>query len=132
MARYLWINGVQSTPFPVGEDETRRPLLSCNYEGRAYNIVSLELDLISILGPSLTVDGVDTFYGPVGSPPAEGDGPFINIVNTGGVPAARTHNGSAYPNFSFQIVVRATTFEAAEARAKAIHAVLDGAYNLTT
>lgn len=130
---YLSINGVQSEPFPIGEDELRRPMISCNYMAHTVGpVASLEDDIIALLvAASVVADGSSIYIGPVATFPADDDGPFTEIILTGGIAPGATHNGTRYPRISFQIVVRATTYAAAQARAKAIHAALDGVYNTT-
>lgn len=57
-------------------------------------------------------------------------GPFTSINDTGGTSAIREHDGK-YPRPSLQIVVRASSAVFAKAKAEAIHALLDGLYNVT-
>lgn len=61
-----------------------------------------------------------------------GNGPYLNIVATGGLTGIRTHNdvtGPAYERPSAQVTVRAQSAAAAEAMCRAAYAALVGVRN---
>lgn len=61
-----------------------------------------------------------------------GAGPYITLMETGGVAPTRTQNqnGAATVRPSVQIVVRALSYQAARAKAKAAYDALDGQFNV--
>lgn len=131
--RYIWVLGVQSEPFPIGEDVSRRPMFSCNYEARADSTpdISSANDFISIINavtPGLLTLGTDAFIGPV-APIPDGDGPYTQFLSTGGSATDETHNGDEYPNITVQVVVRGKSYTGALTRIRAIHAILHGTRN---
>jgi hypothetical protein len=77
--------------------------------------------------------GVDLFLSSkVNIPP--GDGPFTSIIETGGTAPRRTHNNTATQRPSAQILVRASTYPSARARAQQVYDALggdNGLYNLS-
>jgi hypothetical protein len=73
--------------------------------------------------------GVDIFLTSKAKIPA-GAGPYISIVETGGMGSEKTHS-TRYPRPGVQILVRAREASVARAKAKAMHAALDGLYNVT-
>lgn len=62
-----------------------------------------------------------------------GPGPFITITETGGSGPTRVHNksGASTQRPTAQIMVRASTYETARAKAKEAYDALDGVYNTT-
>lgn len=115
--RYVEILANQSDPEPIGTDENNRHMFSCNYRAMSAGVAStFEQDIASRIGGVLAVD---TFIGPNAVVPV-GDGPYTELINTGGVSPLETHNGSKYPRLSIQVVVRARTYVAAQTRARAI------------
>lgn len=73
--------------------------------------------------------GIELFKGSNAVIP-KGDGPYISLNPTGGFAAAGTHNaaadglGPAYERPSAQVVVRASDFDAADERGRAVHEFL--------
>lgn len=131
--RYIWILGVQSEPFPIGEDETRRPMFSMNYETRTDSApdISSANDFIAIVNaasPGLLTLNVDTFIGPTASIPT-GDGPYAQFLPTGGTDDDQTHNGDSYPNPTVQLVVRGRSYAGALTRIRLIHSLLHNTRN---
>lgn len=127
-------------PFPYGVDEHSRTLFSSNYRATAVAptwIVSgavqtsFEESIVSILaGQGLATSGVDTFIGPRAEIPATA-GPFVSIIDTGGIDTLETHDGARYDRLSFQIIVRGTNYATARGRALSIWSALDGTRNVT-
>lgn len=133
MSRYLTILSVQR-PFPVGTDSNDRAMWSCNYQAMAAEPVDkFEEEIGRVLfDAGLAVIGTNTTIGPAATIPANfsGDGPFMNIIDTGGFGPFENHDGGKYERMSFQIIVRAKNRQAARTRALAIWRVLDGNRNL--
>jgi hypothetical protein len=131
VTRYVEILALQR-PFPYDVDGLRRTLFSCNYTALAAAPVTSWADevvrLIELAG--LGTYGSDIFIGPSLDAPA-GDGPYVHVVDTGGIPPNETHNGDKYERLSVQIIVRAADALAGETRAVAIWRALDGRRNLT-
>ena len=132
--RYIWILGVQSEPFPIGEDVSRRPMFSMNYETRTDSApdISSANDLIAIVNaasPGLLTLGTDTFIGPTAPIPPDGDGPYVQFLPTGGTAANQTHNGDNYPNPTVQVVVRGRSYAGALTRIRLIHSILHSTRN---
>lgn len=73
--------------------------------------------------------GVDIFLTSKAKIPA-GAGPYISIVETGGMSSEKTHS-SKYPRPEVQVLVRARDASIARTKAKAMHIALDGLYNVT-
>lgn len=82
-----------------------------------------------------TAINTDIFLGSAAAIPTmrAGDtavGPYISIIDTGGVSAVREHDGK-YPRPSMQIVVRAASGPIAKAKAEAIHEAIGDLFNVT-
>lgn len=132
MSFYLSINAVQN-PFPLGADDDNRALFYCNYNAVGESpIETFELDLAQILNNvHLGTLYVDILIGSVISPPI-GQGPFINIIGTGGMSSQATHrNGSKLQYLSAQIIVRGSDYDITQAKAFSIWGALDNRYNIT-
>lgn len=134
MSFYREILAVQS-PFDIGSDESKRKMSSVNFDVVANAPVT---DFVREIGKLINDAGLgtfatDMFIGTEAILP-KGNGPFVTIINTGGESPESIHNsasGHAYENLSFQIVVRARTYDDAETRALAVWRVLDGVRNTT-
>lgn len=63
----------------------------------------------------------------------DGDGPFISLIETGGMAPTRIHNvATAHTQRpTAQIMVRASKYNVARAKAKAAYDALDGIFNTT-
>lgn len=124
--RYIEILSVQH-PFPINTDTYNRPMFSFNLDALAESpVTDWEEDVVSILhSAGLATLGTDTYVGPLAVIPA-GDGPYINVVDTGGSSPVETHNGVKYERLSAQIVVRAVSYTSARTRAQSIWQALDG------
>ena len=131
MSRYLEIVSL-NRPYFTGTDDLNRAMLSCNYYATAAQPVDkFEEEIGRILfDAGLGVFNTNMFIGPP-STVKEGVGPFITIIDTGGLSPLETHNGDKYERMSFQIIVRANDRKAARTRALAIWRALDGRRNLT-
>jgi hypothetical protein len=133
MSRYLEILAEQR-PFPFNADESNRVMFSINFRALAEGpTVSWEEELVKVLidaGLAVAV-GTDVFVGPIAVVPLSGDGPFINVIDTGGTAPDETHNGSIYERLSAQLVIRAKDYTVARTRALAVWRALDGIRNTT-
>ena len=90
-----------------------------------------EEEIVKVLSDAgLATSGVDTFIGPAAVVP-DGDGPFLTVLDTGGVGPDETHDGAVYERLSVQIVVRAQKYRDARTRALACWRALDGVRNET-
>lgn len=136
-SRYLEILARQR-PFPFDVDANARVMFSCNYDAlAAAPVVDFERELRAILSDAgLATFGSgasppdDTWIGPAGTLPT-GNGPYTQIIATGGIGPDYAHGGEKYERLSVQIVVRAKSFDAARDRALAIWRALDGQRNVT-
>lgn len=133
MGAYIEVIAVQR-PHPVSLDAENRVLFSVNFDALALAPVGdWEGDIADYLHaqvPSLATRNVDTFTGPGVKMPT-GVGPYINIIDSGGNASVFTHDGVKYERLSAQIVVRATEYTIARARALAVWRALDGLRNVT-
>lgn len=131
MSRYVQVLAVQR-PFPFNTDENGRVMFSCNFDAVAAGPVEQwEEEVVSVLsGAGLATLNTDAFIGPAAILP-KGDGPYITVIDTGGLSPVETHNGSIYERLSAQIVVRAAKYRVARTRALAIWRALDGLRNET-
>ncbi len=71
----------------------------------------------------------DTIIGR-GVPTPSGSGPFVRIIDTGGIAPTETHDGQEYERLSCQIVVIATSFVSGRTRALAVWRELNGKRNI--
>lgn len=137
MTRYLAILARQR-PFPFDVDENGRTLFSCNYDATAaapvadfeYEIRRLLIDAGLVTAPVLGSVVGDVWVGPAVTVPV-GDGPYTQILDTGGLEPEETHDGGRYERLSVQIIVRGKSYSAARAKALAIWRALDGRRNAT-
>jgi hypothetical protein len=131
-SRYLSIRAVQH-PFDIGPDNNSRPQVSCNYEVTgAAPISNLAEEVMGlIVAAGLGIIGTTIFKGRAAIIPTTGDGPFTQIIVTSGYEPFQTHNNDRYERPTFQVVVRAKTYTAAETRALAVYRLLDGQHNVT-
>lgn len=131
MTQYLGILANQR-PFPIGRDEQDREMFSCNYTARAIaNVADWEKEVGKVISTaSLGTLGTDMWIGPSVNIPA-GDGPYIQIIDTGGIAPDEPHSGEIQERMSVQIVVRATSFATGRSRALAIWRELHGQRNVT-
>lgn len=139
MPRFVEIIADQR-PFPYGLDEAGRTLFSCNFSALAdapawissgATMTSYEESIVGILSSAgLATLGTDTFIGPGVAIPA-GVGPYVSLIDMGGLDPMEAHSGEKYERLTFQIVVRATSYVAARSRALLIWDALDGVRNST-
>lgn len=82
----------------------------------------------------LTSQNVGTFgtdiFASSGAVIPPGDGPFLNLTETGGTGADRTHNDTATENPTAQIAARASSSQVARAKLKLAYDALGGANGL--
>jgi hypothetical protein len=119
--RYLEVLAAHP-PFPSGLDPAARTLFSCNYntvaDGASGDFEG-EIAALIVNTTGVGVKGSTLFNGPEAKIPA-GDGPFVTVVNRGGLPSHETHNADEYVRRRVQIVVTATVYSQAKDRAEAI------------
>ncbi len=117
-------------PFLIGADEKNRSMLSFNLTARARAPVDeWEEQLVKLMvDAGLAAFGTDTFVGRTFALP-EGNGPFVDVTSTGGLPPELTHDGLTYERLSAQVVTRALDYRVARTRALAIWRALGGRYN---
>lgn len=128
--RYLEILARQR-PFPFALDEKLRLMYTCNYDAlAAAPVADMERELEALLISGGLVTSGETLFGPASEPP-DGDGPYVTLLDTGGIAPEETHDGRKYERLSFQVVVRASDGSAARASALAIWRLLDGQRNVT-
>lgn len=134
MTRYLECLSNQR-PFPFDVDDNNRTLYSCNYRFTAAAPVSdFEGEIVKLLvdaGLSTGISiGGNTLVGRSGTTPT-GDGPFIRLIDTGGIPPLEAHDNSKRERLSMQIVVTAKSHKVARDRSLAIWRLLDGKRSFT-
>jgi hypothetical protein len=135
VSRYLEILAVQR-PFAFNVDPSGRQMFSCNFSAvGAAPVADWEREVIQILeDASLATERSgttgDAFIGPESTIPT-GDGPWIQIIDTGGTAPLETHDGQEYERLSCQVIVRAKSFTVARTRALAIWRELDGKRGVT-
>lgn len=135
--RYLAILARQR-PFPFDVDESGRTLFSCNYDAVAaapvadfeYEIRRILIDAGLVTAPVLGSVIGDVWVGPAITVPT-GNGPFTQILDTGGLDPEETHDGKRYERLSVQIIVRGKNYDTARVKALAIWRALDGRRNVT-
>lgn len=122
-------------PFPFNVDKNNRDMFSSNFRVRAVAPISdFEREVRKILEDAglVTVTPAasrDVFIGPNATMPT-GIGPYVTIINSGGVATHESHNGTKHERPSVQIVVRGE-YEAARTRVLAIKRELDGKRGVT-
>jgi len=128
---YLSIVAAQP-PFDIGVDAAKRQLFSCNFDAATAGDSPLLEDVVGLLAAaSLGTPGADLFIGGAGLVLPTGAGPYVQLLETGGLSTSLTHDGDRYPRRSFQLIARAASYPAAEARAVACWQALDGRFNLS-
>jgi len=132
MSTYLWILA-DDRPFVIGVDENNRTIFSVNVRARTQgDAADWMMEIIQHLNDSgvACVFGVDTFVGPAADIPS-GEGPYIQINDTGGFEPTEAQGGENYDNLAAQVTVRATDYDLADAKIRAIWKALDGTRNTT-
>ena len=132
MSRYLQILSTQR-PFPFDVDDNQRNLFIFNIEAKAAsNVDKWEEELAQVLIGDLvaTALGNDIFAG-LNAPIPDGDGPYIQLIDTGGSSPDETHNGDVYENLSCQIVIRSKSYALGRTKALAVWRSLHGVRNTT-
>ena len=125
MTRYLEILST-NRPIDIGRDENDRQMFSINFEATAAAPVGdWEREVHEILVTAGLASASDTRIGRDTTAPT-GSGPYLHIVDTGGISPDETHNDNEYERLSCQIVVRASSYDVADARAQAIWRELHG------
>lgn len=126
------INAIQS-PFSIGKDQSARAMLSVNFLisliGSPLRLEEKIASLISAAG--LGTLGTNMWYGSLAEIPQNNPGPLVSILATGGLGSLQTHNNNKISRSTVQIIVRASTYNAASDRAVAIYSLLDGRHNIT-
>lgn len=113
-------------PFDVGLDETARAQCSFNILAVKRSSGTFVQELVAILvAAGVGVEGVNIFATAKATIPA-GPGPFLSIRPTGGTAPEGTHNDGpgAYRRPGAHILVRASTWAAAETMARAAYDAL--------
>lgn len=130
MTRYIEILAVQR-PFPFTTDANGRIVFSVNFTALAIApVADFKLEIVKLINNAgYGTLGVDIFIGPTAVIPV-GDGPYISIIDTGGISPSETHNGGKKESLSFQIIVRAVDYVTAETRSLNIWRTLDGKRNI--
>lgn len=130
MSRYLEILAVQR-PFHFDTDGAERNMFSCNFTARAAaDVTDWERELGRLISDAgLGTENTDLFYGATKNLPA-GDGPYVQVLDSGGQGPDETHSGAKTERLSVQIIVRAKSYTAARSRALAIWRELDGQRNV--
>lgn len=126
VTRYIEILA-NHAPIDFNEDEQGRVMWSINIRSRAQSpVTNWEGELASHLNSlGYGTLGTDMFIGRRAVIP-EGDGPFVHISNTGGLPAEETHDGGRIERMTAQITVIALSYTVGHTRALAIFRTLDG------
>lgn len=130
MSYYIHILARQS-PFEYGKDPLGRVLFSCNYDCRAaYPVANFINEMAKlIVDAGLGVGAVSLFIGPQAEIPSDA-GPYTTLKQTGGFASDESHT-SEYLNLGLQVIVVAQDYDAGDARAKAIHDLLNKKRSLT-
>lgn len=129
MTRYLSILSIQR-PFPIGVDLNNRNEFSCNYLMVAAATVSdFEGEISKYISDNGLGNTSSILIGRKVSTPT-GDGPFIRLIDTGGISPLETHNRDKYERLSMQIVVIAASYVTGRELALSIWRLLDGKFNL--
>ena len=126
MPRYLYVRAT-STPFDLGVlDSEQRVVYMCRYDTEIAGGTSRPCN--EIAGKLISAGLGTTSNILIGSSavlPKDNDGPFIHIRANGGYSTNENHNGGRYTRPQIQVAVHAKKHSVAEAKAFAIHAVLD-------
>lgn len=139
MGAYISILAIQP-PFDIGIDAANHQLFSCNFlvkpagepdfllEDMASLLIAAGL---GIVGASLWIggQGVQFPLKSVNGPP--GDGPYTQLIPTGGAGTTIDHAGGRQPVYTFQLIVRGASYPATLAQIRACYLILDGRYEIT-
>lgn len=131
MSRYLEILSV-GAPEQFNVDENDRAMYSINFEAKAAAPVdAFEEEMAKIISDAgLGTLNVDMFLGRKREVPT-GDGPYVQVIDTGGAPPMETRNADMYERKTCQIVVRAKVTKDARTRANAVWRAIDPTRNTT-
>ena len=131
MTWYVEILAVQE-PFDLGLDDNKkaRSVFNINTMKRPSSTFVDEI-AARLEDQGVGTKNVDIFATSKANIPAD-EGTYLSIVETTGAPSLDIHNESApaYPRPSAQIVVRALTYELAEAKAREAYDALAGVRNI--
>jgi hypothetical protein len=130
VAKYLDVDVLQE-PFPIGLDASQRVRLAFNLIVTKTESDTFSEELVAIMvAASVGVYGTNIFISGAADIPT-GDGPYLSVNETGGFRGLRIHDQArpAYPRPGAQIVVRATTYDAARTMARAAHNALSAVKN---
>lgn len=119
-------------PFTISLDENERIIWSVNFRIlSATPIEHLEAEFVKFIEDnSLGTRGTNLFYGQQVDIPS-GSGPYMLLLNTGGLATDITHDGYRGERPSFQILVYADDYTAGHDRVYAIWRLLDGKRDFT-
>jgi hypothetical protein len=132
MSRILILTCLQE-PFDLGLDANDRAQFSFNIIATKTQSTTWAEEVTALLvNGGVGVYNTNIFRSSKAVIPT-GAGPYLTIIETGGVAGVKIHNqlAPAYPRPAARIVVRASTVAAARAMAWAAHTVLAGVSNLT-
>jgi hypothetical protein len=125
----VWYRDIQplQEPFDVGDvDEQGRSQCAFNVLVTKRPSGSFVQELIAILVAAGVGVANESIFGTSGSAIPSGRGPYLSVRPTGGSSPAGTHNDgvSAYRRPAAQIIVRASSWPAAEGMAQAAYSAL--------
>lgn len=138
MGTYISLTAIQP-PFDIGIDAANRQMFSQNFIARTAGDPAFLLeDMVSLLtlaglgsfGISLFIGGQGLTF-PSNPDGTAGDGPYIQLIRTGGAGTGITHEGGRYPTLTFQVITRGISYLVTEAQANAAFLTLDGRYEIT-
>lgn len=142
MSFYLSITDIQP-PFDIGVDDNHRNQKSCNFLAKtrgSSSEIAKEIARRIADQTTLTYDPDATDYSGdiyVGlKVDFEGDGPFVRVIETAGLPSNATRAGSAggvevYPTYGIQTITVAKDIDVCAARAQAVFDALVTVRNQT-
>ncbi len=134
MSRYLDILST-NRPFNLDVDENNRKMFAVNFDAVAAAPVEEWEDevakIIEDAGLGTRSSPNRTIFIGRGAVLPTGDGPYITILDSGGVAPLETHNSDLYERLSCEIIIRAKGFQTARTRALAIWRALDGVRDQT-
>jgi hypothetical protein len=122
---YLGISPLQE-PFDLGLDEAKRQQCAFNMLALKRPSATFLREVISALvGAGVGTEG-ESIFATASAVIPSGTGPYLGIRATGGAPPIGTHNEGvgALRRPGIQIIVRASTWAAAEAMAQAAYSAL--------
>lgn len=128
---YIECLAIQS-PFTASLDENERIMWSVNFRVLAATpITHLENEFVKFIEDnSLGTRGTDLFYGQQVDIPS-GSGPYILLVNYGGLATSITHDNYRGERSSFQVLVYCGDYTTGRDRIYAIWRLLDGKRDFT-